>query len=386
MGKSWGSSPRWHGILLVVLLSFAALSSYIHLGSFSSPDSAPFASTDSEIVVAIVNSEFQGQEYSKPYPPTNLNVIPGPNYVDISWDPPSHVANIVNYCVYRDDLWDDEGQPYAVVNSDTFSYRDYDVVVGTKYWYSVRSADINGPGYLGDAKWAVPGETVPGAPASIGAQALENASFVWWEWPYDMGGTDVTTYNVYRGTSSTNLSFIATVGGGGVTARHTDTGLVNGVTYYYRVTACNSMGEGPPTATTTVKPNWGPRNVNVSPTSVDNCDPVTITLTWQHPSHNYSEVTRYLIIGTVDPAEVSRENTSFTTTVGGGWGYGFQVVAIYDDGNRVYSPGVSVMAPMCEGVGFCLECFALLIVLIVAVALVVVAIIIVIRRRGRGRS
>ena len=379
------SHPRWGVLLFVLLISLAALSTSVYSSVPLSISTYPCVSHNSDAEVSILGYKSLSLGDGKPYPPRNLVVVPGPNYVDISWDPPSYTAQITSYYIYRNNFSNDEAQPDIVVSGDTYNYRDYDVIVGTKYWYSLRSVDINGPGYWGDTEWAAPGKTVPSEPASIGAEAMENASFIWWEWSYDEGGTELISYRVYRGTSSDNLSFIAAVGAGGVTATHVDTGLVNGVVYYYRVSAYNSMGEGPPSDTTRVKPNWAARNVTVSPTSVDHCGPVTITLTWQHPIGNYSEIIRYEIRGPVDPTEVDRENTSFATTVSGGWGYSFQVVAVYDDGNRVYSSGVGVGAPMCEGVS-CSICPFLSILLVVTVGLSVVAVILVLKRRKRMRD
>jgi hypothetical protein len=308
----------------------------------------------------------------KPYPPRNLSVVPGPNYVDLTWDPPPPHDDtpIINFFIYRNNVMIDDAQPDIVVSANIYNYRDYGVTAGTRYWYSIRSADIDGPGYWGDSGWAVPGKTIPSEPNYLVAEARENAIFVYWDWAYDQGGTALIGYRIYRGTSSDNMSSIATVGAGGVTARYTDTGLVNGIIYYYAVSAYNLLGEGPQSNIEWAKPNWAPRNVTVSPTEVDNCGPVTTTLTWQHPIHNYSDIVGYEIRGTYGVVKVDRENTSYTTTASGGWGYSFQVAAIYHDGNKVYSDSVEVGAPMCEG-GCCPICPFLLILLVVFVALII---------------
>ena len=62
------------------------------------------------------------------------------------------------------------------------------------------------------------------------------------------GGAPVTGYNVYKGTKSggetgpVNGSSLVTATGYKVT------GLVNGTTYYFRVTAVNRVGQGPASA------------------------------------------------------------------------------------------------------------------------------------------
>jgi hypothetical protein len=40
----------------------------------------------------------------------------------------------------------------------------------------------------------------------------------------------------------------------GVTTSYTDTAVVGGTTYYYRLTALNAVGESPPSATVAVTP------------------------------------------------------------------------------------------------------------------------------------
>ena len=77
--------------------------------------------------------------------------------------------------------------------------------------------------------------------------------------------TGATSYNVYRGTSR---------GGEGATAYRTgvtgttfiDTGLTNGVTYYYQLSAVNAGGESVRSAEVAVAPcAGGPRNLLTNP-------------------------------------------------------------------------------------------------------------------------
>lgn len=81
--------------------------------------------------------------------------------------------------------------------------------------------------------------TVPGAP-TLSATAGDGKVDLSWTTPGD-GGSAITGYNVYRGTSSGSHSLLASLG---VTNAYTDTAVTNGNTYYYAVTAVNAVGEG----------------------------------------------------------------------------------------------------------------------------------------------
>ena len=60
------------------------------------------------------------------------------------------------------------------------------------------------------------------------------------------GGSPITAYRIYRGTSSGGETFLVSVGPG--TTSYTDAAVVKKSRYFYRVTAVNSIGEGPPSA------------------------------------------------------------------------------------------------------------------------------------------
>ncbi|HEY4300120.1 MAG TPA: malectin domain-containing carbohydrate-binding protein [Candidatus Didemnitutus sp.] len=90
------------------------------------------------------------------------------------------------------------------------------------------------PAVAGIEVWTQP--TIPAAPT--GLSAVGSTSQVALSWA---GSTGASTYNVYRGTSANGESGtpIAT---GITTLNLTDTAVVNGNTYYYKVAAVNSAG------------------------------------------------------------------------------------------------------------------------------------------------
>jgi subtilisin family serine protease len=106
--------------------------------------------------------------------------------------------------------------------------------------------------------------TVPGAPTLTSATPGDASVVLTWTAPSSDGGSAITHYLVYR-----NGSLVTTLGN--VTS-YTDTGLTNGVTYTYRVSAENGVGEGAqsnalsatPSATSATTPGV-PRNLIAGP-------------------------------------------------------------------------------------------------------------------------
>ena len=83
--------------------------------------------------------------------------------------------------------------------------------------------------------------SAPPAPTLTSATSGNANVALQWSAPAWDGGSAVTGYKVYRGTSSGGETLLAQLGN--VTS-FTDSTAVNGTTYYYKVTAVNGAGEG----------------------------------------------------------------------------------------------------------------------------------------------
>ncbi|UCG68777.1 MAG: fibronectin type III domain-containing protein, partial [Thermoplasmata archaeon] len=115
----------------------------------------------------------------------------------------------------------------------------------TAYWFAIKAYDET-PNY-GDISNS-PGETTalgvypPEAPTDLAATAGDSYVYLTWTAPASDGGSSITIYRIYRGTSSDSLNLLIDVGD---VLYYNDTGVDNGVTYYYKVSAVNVIGEGP---------------------------------------------------------------------------------------------------------------------------------------------
>ena len=88
-------------------------------------------------------------------------------------------------------------------------------------------------------------------------------------------------YNIYRGTTSGGETEIGTVPA--TQLNYNDTGLTNGVNYYYEVAAVNIMGPG----TLSNEVIGYPRTTPSSPQILTiTASPNQIYLTWTPPSNN----------------------------------------------------------------------------------------------------
>ena len=86
--------------------------------------------------------------------------------------------------------------------------------------------------------------TAPSAPQNLVATAGSTSVPLSWAAPSSNGGSSITGYSVYRGTTSGGEGS-SPVASGVTSTSYTDTAVTNGTTYYYYVKAVNSIGSSP---------------------------------------------------------------------------------------------------------------------------------------------
>ena len=190
-------------------------------------------------VVAAVNaggrspnsSQVSAQPASLPAAPIGLTATPGNAQVSLSWTASSGATS---YVVERATV---NGGPYATIASGVTatSYMNTGLTNGTTYYYVV--AALNAGGQSPNSSQVSAQPTGP-PPAPTGLTATAGDEQVSLSWTASSGAT---SYILQRGRA--NGGPYSTIASRVVTTSYKDTGLTNGITYYYVVAAVNAGGE-----------------------------------------------------------------------------------------------------------------------------------------------
>jgi hypothetical protein len=194
--------------------------------------------------------------------PSNLAAVGGNATVTLSW---SASSGATGYSVRRATT---SGGPYTQIAAPASTgHTDSSVSNGTTYYYIV-SAFNNGGGSANSAEAsatpAIP--TIPPTPTNLTATSGNGSVGLSWS-----ASSSALNYRVKRATTSGGpYTQIATP----VTTSHTDTPLTNGTTYYYVVSAVNSLGESANSAQVSATPSPPPPStfgtwINVTPAGVN---------------------------------------------------------------------------------------------------------------------
>src|SRR5205823_5240685 len=167
-----------------------------------------------------------------PAVPTNVVATAGNGQVGLSWSASSGASS---YNVKRSTT---NGGPYTTVASpSTTSYTETGLTNGTTYYYVVSAVNTSGESSNSGQVSATPQLGVPGAPTNVVATAGNGQVGLSWS-----ASSGASSYNVKR--STTNGGPYTTVASPSTTS-YTETGLTNGTTYYYVVSAVNTAGQSP---------------------------------------------------------------------------------------------------------------------------------------------
>jgi len=230
-----------------------------------------------------------------PGAPAGLTATPGNGRITLSWTAPASDggAGISGYLIYQGTS--PGGESASPVNSSPVSATSYTVTGlanGTTYYFKVAAVnDAKHQGTDSGEASAVPVSAttsasasasasqtsgagaagVPGAPTGLTASPGNAQVSLSWTAPASDGGSPLASYRVYQGTSPGFAPGIpvSTITGTSTTV----TGLTNGTTYYFVVTAVDANGQvsgasseasAQPTGTALLASNKVPKPVIIS--------------------------------------------------------------------------------------------------------------------------
>ncbi len=176
-----------------------------------------------------------------PDAPSDLDAAAGDGFVTLTWTA-STADDVAAYRVYRgvDGDLDTTGTPLARVDDPAVTYTDDAVTNGTQYVYAVVAVDADGnaSGASASATATPVDDVAPSAPVDVNAAAGDREVTLSWSAGQ---ASDVASFRVYRDTTAdvaiSSDTRVATT----EDPTYVDTGLVNGTTYYYRITALDEV-------------------------------------------------------------------------------------------------------------------------------------------------
>ncbi|HTT92320.1 MAG TPA: carboxypeptidase regulatory-like domain-containing protein [Acidimicrobiales bacterium] len=189
-----------------------------------------------------------------PPAPTGLSASTetGSNSISLSWDAPESDGGgpITGYEVYEGTSSGGESTTTPACTATTELVCSVDgLTIGTKYYFFVEATNIAGSSGPSSEASAVAGVNPPSAPTGLSGSTTEGSGTVLlnWDAPESDGGSAITSYEVYDGTSPAGEST--------ATPACTETtpllacnviGLTNGTKYYFIVEATNAAGSSVP--------------------------------------------------------------------------------------------------------------------------------------------
>ena len=192
-----------------------------------------------------------------PGAPVGLAATAGDAQVSLSWDAPvpNGGPKASGYNVYKGTS--PGGESDSPVNSSLLTSTTYTVTGltnGSTYYFTVKAVNFdvisvkrvaNGAS-VGQASCEVSATpaTVPGPPAQLTAAPGDRQVTLSWNAPASDGGSQISGYNVYQGTSPGGESSSPVNSSLVTSTSYKVTGLTNGSTYYFTVKAVNAQGPG----------------------------------------------------------------------------------------------------------------------------------------------
>ena len=213
------------------------------------------------------------------------------------------------------------------------------LTTGSTYTFTVAATNLLGSGAASAASNSILIPTVPGAPTAVTASSAANRqSVVTWTAPASNGGSAITGYTV----TSTPGGFTCTTSGTSCAV----TGLTNGTSYTFKVTAVNVLGIG---ITSAPSNSAVPSAVSSAPTGATaTAGNASATVSWTAPTTTGgAAISGYTVTSSTGNFKCTTPGATSCTVTGltNGTAYTFSVVAGNASGNSVASAASNIVTP-----------------------------------------
>lgn len=230
------------------------------------------------------------------------------------------------------------------VEKNTTEYYHKPLNSNTLFIYKMHAYDGTGNSEYSNiafAKTDVAASVAPEAPTNLQAQAISDTRI---ELSWDDNASNEDGFKVFRSTASDGTYSLIDTTNPNITA-YTDTGLAGGTTYYYKISATNSVGEtnidlmDPANATTLTPPSSAPQApTNLQAAAISN---MRIDLSWSDNSDNEEAFivqistnnSTFSTIGEVKPNVTTCQSTSLKPETT----YYYRIYAANSSGDSAYT-------------------------------------------------
>ena len=180
--------------------------------------------------------------YGRPGAPQSFSAKALSKQVKLSWLPPSSDGGrpLKGYKVFRG--IGDGDVALHVALEPVAEYLDIHLSNGLRYRYSICAFNDAGDGPRTTTIDLTP-YGLPDPPEDLSIEVGDGCLTLTWLAPVDTGGSRIIGYTVHRGTSPESLPVVVSIGN---VTDFKDTGLTNGVVYFYRVHSRTQVGTSLP--------------------------------------------------------------------------------------------------------------------------------------------
>ena len=209
--------------------------------------------------------------------PQNVSATGANGTASVSFSAPSNNggSSIVSYVAYA--YLNGTGNAVANVTSVSSPISFSGLASGSSYTFKVSAINGTGEGPLSAASNSIIAAILPGAP-TIGSLTAGNTTVnVTWSAPSSNGGSPLTSYTVYVN----NVATITNINPANTS--QLVSGLSNGTSYSFKVTATNVIGEGPASSSSNATPYTTPGAPTIGTVTPGN---TAVVVNWTTPANN----------------------------------------------------------------------------------------------------